>query len=91
MIARSQAWSNLLDKRFPDAIRLSIHPQPCASKKIGMHVTDSVDGDQWLTPWHAVAIETPDGYRLMKRRDAEAVGGVLVYQAGRPYHYVLAA
>ncbi|MEV4241218.1 L-tyrosine/L-tryptophan isonitrile synthase family protein [Nocardia sp. NPDC049737] len=66
VIRQSQAWSNLLDKWFPDAIRLSIHQRPCANKKIGIHLMDCTDDDQWLTPWHSVVVETPDGYRLMK-------------------------
>ncbi|RZS43055.1 2-isocyano-3-(4-hydroxyphenyl)propanoate synthase [Herbihabitans rhizosphaerae] len=31
VVARSRAWGRLLAARFPDAVRLSIHPQPCGS------------------------------------------------------------
>jgi len=89
VMARSQAWSRLLECHFPDAIRLSIHPHPCGSKKIGIHLTSYTGGDQWLTPWHAVAVRTPEGYRFMKRRAAEAAGAVLVYQSAQPHHYTL--
>ncbi len=31
VIQRSKAWGELVAERFPDAVRLSIHPQPCGS------------------------------------------------------------
>ena len=74
MIRRSDAWGALVAEAFPDAVRLSIHPQPEVSEKIGVHLVDTEDA--WLTPWHACAVLTPDGARLMKRADAEAAGAV---------------
>ncbi|MCA9489496.1 MAG: L-tyrosine/L-tryptophan isonitrile synthase family protein [Myxococcales bacterium] len=74
VIRRSDAWGALVAEAFPDAVRLSIHPQPEVSEKIGVHLVDTEDA--WLTPWHACAVLTPDGARLMKRADAEAAGAV---------------
>ena len=38
VIQRSRAWGNLLAERFPEAIRLSIHPQASHSLKMGIHM-----------------------------------------------------
>lgn len=87
VIQRSWAWGNLLKKIFPDAVRLSIHPQSPESQKIGIHMLPT--RDSWLTPWHAVAVKTPDRFVLMKREEAEQLGGNLVRINGVPSHYEL--
>jgi len=38
VIRRSNAWSELLLEHFPDAVRLSIHPQTCGAKKLGIRL-----------------------------------------------------
>ncbi|MET9834943.1 isocyanide synthase family protein [Streptomyces sp. NPDC006385] len=88
VIARSRAWDALLAELFPDAVRLSIHPQPCSTRKIGLLLADTPD--TWLTPWHSAAVDTGDGrFTLMKRAEAEAAGARLVTAHGRPSHFVL--
>ncbi|MBN3817308.1 L-tyrosine/L-tryptophan isonitrile synthase family protein [Paraburkholderia sp. Se-20369] len=87
VVLRSKAWDGLLATIFPDAVRLSIHPQSCGSRKIGIHMMETADG--WLTPWHGVAALVNGRFRLLKRREAEAAGAALVFQNGRPSHYVL--
>ncbi|MXN76951.1 L-tyrosine/L-tryptophan isonitrile synthase family protein [Burkholderia sp. 4701] len=87
VVQRSKAWDGLLATIFPDAVRLSIHPQSCGSRKIGIHMMETADG--WLTPWHGVAALVNGSFRLLKRREAEAAGAELVFQNGRPSHYVL--
>jgi pyoverdine/dityrosine biosynthesis protein Dit1 len=47
VIQRSWAWGNLLAQHFPLAIRLSIHPQPADSLKMGIHMMPTKD--DWLT------------------------------------------
>ena len=91
VIQRSKAWSTLIEARFPDAVRLSIHPQTCGSKKMGIHLIDpALWPDNWQTPWHGVAVDIGTGrFILLKRRQAEALGAHLVHQEGRPSHYVL--
>lgn len=84
---RSKAWGTLLDKLFPAAVRLSIHPQPCSSPKIGILLAGTPD--MWLTPWHSVAVGVGDRFTLMHRAEAEAAGARLIYREGRPSHYVL--
>ncbi|MEU4746117.1 isocyanide synthase family protein [Actinosynnema sp. NPDC023658] len=91
VIGRSQAWGNLLAVIHPDAVRLSIHPQPCGHEKFGIFLQDNADDDRWLTPWHAVAVEDRGRFRLMKHHAAKTAGGQLVLRHGRPSHYVLPA
>lgn len=87
VIQRSNAWSNLVAARFPQSLRLSIHPQPRDSEKIGIHMIKTEDS--WGTPWHNVAVHDGKEFRLMKRSQAEIMGGSLVYNNGRPSHYKL--
>ncbi|VBC58600.1 pyoverdine chromophore biosynthetic protein PvcA [Burkholderia pseudomallei] len=87
VIQRSWAWGALLATRFPDAIRLSIHPQPAASLKIGVHMMPT--RDNWLTPWHGVAVDLGGQFALMKRRDVELLGGRVVMRGGRRSHYAI--
>ncbi|WP_232440994.1 L-tyrosine/L-tryptophan isonitrile synthase family protein [Burkholderia ubonensis] len=87
VVLRSKAWDGLLATIFPDAVRLSIHPQSCGSRKIGIHMMETADS--WLTPWHGVAALVNGSFTLLKRREAEAAGAELVFQNGRPSHYVL--
>ncbi len=86
VIRRSNAWSGLIENLFPDSVRLSIHPQACGSKKLGIRL---LEGDSWMTPWHGVAVEVRGQTHLLKKTQAEALGARLVELAGRPSHYVL--
>lgn len=87
VIRRSNAWSALLAEHFPDAVRLSIHPQTCGARKLGIRL---IGNESWMTPWHGVAVESEEGYTLLKRSEAEALGATLVYSAnGRPSHFKL--
>lgn len=87
VIHRSNAWSELISQRFPAAVRLSIHPQICGSKKLGIRL---IGNESWITPWHGVAVKTNEGFMLLKRREAEAMGAQLAFSAnGRPSHYEL--
>lgn len=87
VIRRSNAWSELIAERFPEAVRLSIHPQVCGSKKLGIRL---VANESWMTPWHGVAVETQNGFVLLKRSEAESLNAQLVYSAdNQPSHYTL--
>jgi pyoverdine/dityrosine biosynthesis protein Dit1/AcrR family transcriptional regulator len=83
-VRRSQAWGALVAAAFPDALRLSIHPQPAGSAKLGLHLLP-VD-DPWLTPWHGCALLTRAGFSLVKRSDHPDARVVEV--DGRPDHLV---
>lgn len=86
VIRRSQAWGKLIAHYHQRQVRLSIHPQPCKSAKLGIMLLSS--DDTWLTPWHSVAVEHEAGrFTLMKRADAERMGSPF-HIAGRPSHII---
>jgi len=85
VIQRSNAWSRLIEQNFPGSVRLSIHPQYSSSKKIGISLVDAEDN--WLTPWHSVAIKDGDDIRLVKRSDIDESKYALVFSGGRPSHF----
>jgi len=85
VIQRSRAWDALVSRCFPGAVRLSIHPQICGSRKIGIHLMETTDA--WLTPWHGVAVEVEGVFKLMKRSHVEMLGAELIFRDGRPSHY----
>jgi pyoverdine/dityrosine biosynthesis protein Dit1 len=85
VIQRSNAWGRLVTECFPGALRLSIHPQPPHSEKIGILLAEA--DDVWLTPWHAVALRSGKKVRLVHREEAERLGARLVERDGRPSHF----
>lgn len=88
VIRRSNAWSELIAERFPEAVRLSIHPQMCGSTKLGIQL---LGAETWMTPWHGVAVDTGKGFILMKRWEAEKLEAELVLDTkGRASHYKIA-
>lgn len=48
-------------------------PQPPRSEKIGIRLGEQADS--WITPWHGVVMLSDSGYKLLKRSEAEALGG----------------
>lgn len=86
VIQRSRAWSALIAERFPEAIRLSIHPQTCGTPKLGIRL---MEAETWMTPWHGVAVEINGNFVLLKRAQAEELGARLVYSGTQPSHYEL--
>ncbi|UXR65303.1 isocyanide synthase family protein [Bdellovibrio bacteriovorus] len=87
VIRRSNAWSRLVEKKFANSLRLSIHPQPLHSIKIGIRLLPS--SDLWRTPWHSVTVFDGHDYYLAPRSQVEAAGGVLTYAAEKyPYYFL---
>ena len=85
VVRRSEAWGRLLSTAFPDALRLSIHPQPEVSDKLGIHLLPTED--EWLTPWHGAVLVEGTRVRLVKRAQAEAAGArVILGDQGQPSH-----
>ncbi len=85
VIQRSNAWSRLVECKFPEALRLSIHPQPIWSPKIGIRLLPS--DDIWRTPWHSVLVSGGGNFYLAPREQAEANGGVLTYAENKYAYY----
>jgi pyoverdine/dityrosine biosynthesis protein Dit1/AcrR family transcriptional regulator len=87
VIQHSNAWTRFLTNIYPDAVRLSIHPYPSHSDKIGIRLTKAMDN--WLTPWHGVIVLEKEGYVLMKKNEAEEKGARLITANDQPYYYTL--
>jgi pyoverdine/dityrosine biosynthesis protein Dit1 len=88
LIRRSDAWSKLIEEFFPEAVRLSIHPQSDHSPKLGVQLAPS--SDPWRTPWHSVALLKDGQFSLVRRKDAEEAGAILTYFEERYAYYELA-
>lgn len=82
-VQRSHAWSRLLAERFPEAIRLSIHPHACHSGKTAFRLIPG--SSPWATPWHNVLVKHSAGLSLMKRFEAIAKGARLMHDLAYPY------
>lgn len=85
MILRNQAYSNLINDRFPYPVRLSIHKGTNAGKKYSVNLVSCSDG--WSSPWHRAVVlrENGDRYELITKADAETQGYGLMKMDGRPY------
>lgn len=86
VIQRSNAWTTSVAKQFPESLRLSIHPQPYHSEKIGIHMIKTLD--PWGTPWHSAPLFDGKEFLLMKRSQIESMGATMVWHNGHPSHYV---
>jgi pyoverdine/dityrosine biosynthesis protein Dit1 len=75
VVLRSNAWSDLVERRFPNAFRLSIHPQDISSLKFPIKLLPSEES--WGTPWHRVPVFKDDEFFLMKHGEALRVGATL--------------
>jgi len=85
VIQRSRAWGDLIARHHPDAVRLSIHPQPVGAAKFGIRLLDAPDA--WTTPWHSAALRRADGtWTLMPHAKAARLGR-LVHLDGKPSHF----
>jgi pyoverdine/dityrosine biosynthesis protein Dit1 len=87
VIQRSNAWGRLVAKEYPEAIRLSIHPQLCGSEKLGIMLLKSEN--VWATPWHRVVIYKDNQYSLVRKSEAEAMGALPVFNHHQFSHYTL--
>jgi pyoverdine/dityrosine biosynthesis protein Dit1 len=86
VIQRSNAWSRVIKEKFPLSVRLSIHPQPCQSEKIGIMLLKSKNA--WATPWHNVPVFNGSECFLMKKSHAEKINAIVVTNtAGEFSHY----
>ncbi len=87
LMRRSEAWSVLLKRHFPGALRLSIHPYPPGHEKFGIKLLPG--SGKWGTPWHNVTVRTRRGLELMHRREALAMGARPRMLGGRYAYYAL--
>lgn len=85
VIQRSNAFSRLLEKVFPAALRLSIHPQLCGSEKIGIMLLKA--DNAWATPWHRVVLYENKNPLLIRKKEAEDRGANPVFVNNHFSHY----
>lgn len=86
MIKRNNAYSNLVSKKFPEAIRFSIHQHEENFNKIGINLVNS--SSSWNTPWHNVAVKRSDSsWELMPKKQAEENGFQLILENKIPSHF----
>lgn len=84
VVQHSDSWGNLVKESFPNAVRLSIHPQPITSERIFFQLANCAD--TWRTPWHSTAMLTPQGFCLIRRDEAEKRGAKLNHTSnGLPF------
>ncbi|KAG8355798.1 hypothetical protein FVEN_g6517 [Fusarium venenatum] len=86
MMARGDAFANAVRQKYPDHIRLSIHPSTGAHKlSVSLLPTDSI----YTTPWHCSVAYRLDGtIRTGMRSEFDSDDTFeLVYNNGRPSYY----
>ena len=75
-ISRSNAWSKLVEERFPGCVRLSIHPHANWNNKLPTQLVPAASG--WATPWHNAPLMYEDGrVELIRAIDAQKLGAKL--------------
>ncbi|KAH7309635.1 Pyoverdine/dityrosine biosynthesis protein-domain-containing protein [Stachybotrys elegans] len=83
MIVRGVAFSAMLKEKFPEHIRLSIHPSTGLTK-ISMPLIPQPDSVS-MTPWHcAVAVDVKGNFKTAHAEDLREDYDV-AYKDGRPY------
>ena len=87
VIQRSNAWSRVVEKYFPESVRLSIHPQAPSAAKIGVRLVES--NHAWRTPWHSVAVYDGADFYLAPRAEVEERGGKVAYFEGKYPYFIL--
>ncbi len=85
LLRRSDAWSILLRQRFPEALRFSIHAYPLQHEKFGISLLPA--SDRVATPWHNVAVSNGQGYELMHRSVAMAMGARKLFYKEKYAYY----
>ncbi|KAL3595872.1 hypothetical protein FPOAC2_10242 [Fusarium poae] len=86
MMARGDAFANAVRQKYPDHVRLSIHPSTGAHKlSVSLLPTDST----YTTPWHCSVAYRLDGtIRTGMRSEFDSDSTLeLVYDDGRPSYY----
>lgn len=87
LMKRSDAWSALLEEKFGDVLRLSIHPYPPEHEKFGVKLVAASSG--WATPWHNVTVQTERGFELMHKARALELGAVEKKLGGKYAYFEL--
>ncbi|KAF8322303.1 hypothetical protein DL93DRAFT_2223886 [Clavulina sp. PMI_390] len=86
MIKNGARFSSLVERAFPNAIRLSIHPHTNAGPKFAMKIFQNVELS--CTPWHNTAIMARNGSLMIQHNSTvDRTTHELVARYGRPYYW----
>jgi len=88
---RNVAFSDLVEKEYPHAIRFSIHSYNNAGPKYGIFLLPQESSDNTLpgTPWHRVICEDMDGtVHSVELRDVDQSKYVLYSKYGRAWGFI---
>lgn len=83
---RDKAFAESIAHRYPDHLRLSIHPST-DTKKISVALVPQTGGCS-MTPWHACLVRSVDGSITMQHAGkVSRTTHTLVIEDGRPSHF----
>jgi pyoverdine/dityrosine biosynthesis protein Dit1 len=88
-IRRGHAWSNIVDKYFPDTIRLSVHSH-FNTEKLGISLTKNILPNCYgldPTPWHNCALISNQGksVKFIKYSEGLEAGAKVLYKEDQRY------
>lgn len=88
-IRRGHAWGNIIEKHFPDSIRLSVHSHFNTSK-LGISLTKNILPNYYSldpTPWHNCALLTDRGKSVIFIKYSEGLeaGAKVLYKEDQKY------
>lgn len=82
VLSRSRAWGEVISRHLPNALRLSIHPQPLGADKFGISLVKP--GIRWVTPWHSTVLLDSSGTATLLRHDEARRRGIPCRRDGSP-------
>ncbi|KAI0204668.1 Clavaminate synthase-like protein [Astrocystis sublimbata] len=86
MIVRGKAFAQAVKNRYPDFVRLSIHPSNDTAKVSIIMLPQ--DNDIVMTPWHGAVVRNTDGCVSMSHAIlVPAMTHDVVYVEGRPSYF----
>ncbi|KAI1366304.1 Pyoverdine/dityrosine biosynthesis protein-domain-containing protein [Xylaria arbuscula] len=86
MIVRGKAFSETVKLKYPDSVRLSIHPSN-DTNKVSITMLPQ-DNDTTMTPWHGAVVRGADGSVSMSHAILiPAMTHDIVYFEGRPSYF----
>jgi alpha-ketoglutarate-dependent taurine dioxygenase len=82
----TKAFATAIAKKFPNSVRLSIHPS-AETTKLSISLTPQV-GACTMTPWHSSLVRSVDGSIQMSHAlRVPALTHELIYEDGRPSYF----
>ena len=87
MMVRAESFTNLLQARCPDYVRMSIHPST-GKVKLSIPLIVQGSGEFPRSPWHSSTAVAVDGsYSTVHKRDVLETHDLVCDSRGRPYYF----